>query len=377
MFIGKENNSVFLIQKLNNIKQKLNSDPIDLSALKKEFESFMQLKQKENYSYLEDLLDPINRKGVTLPSKIPTATCSFQLHNEFPFNLNTRGYYAILINPFFLTSIKAGDIIPYKNGDSPRPEKITELEFVRPPNQVWKVGDSYYGGAAENDPYVDACDGMQFSIPPIYTSYRVVSACAQLSYTGNVTEAQGIVGGEINLQKFQGLSATIFYVFESGDKIPLTSEAPAGISSVFPLKRMGQSIYSIENNVLEGVKMLYFPLDNSFTEFKPVMTANNVQCKRGYRRVGTGRPLITGPEQDGFNWIFYVAQGKPNDQNSYKIEYWINYECIPDSKFLNYIPIAINAWKIPKWAISELAKTMEKYAVTTIKKMSGIDFLIA
>lgn len=377
MHIDKENNSIFLIQKLNNIKQTLNSDPINLSNLKREFESFEKFKQEENYNYLEDLLDPINRKGVKMPSKMPCPTCSFQLHNEYSVYVNNRGYTATIVNPFFLTSIQPQDRIPYKNGGSPSTKEIKEIEFIKPPNQAWALDDSNFDGTRPGiESNTDPAFNMQFSIPPIYTFYRVVSACAQLYYTGNVTEAQGLVGGAISTEKFLGIAAEVRYVYEDDTTTRYLSKPPENIYDAFMLSRIRQNVYSAENNALDGIKMLYFPLDNSFAEFKPVISRNNVQCKKGYL-VGDARPIIVGPEQTGFNWTFYVTGGPLNARNVYKFEYWINYECIPDSKFLNYIPVSINVWKLPKWKISELAKTMEKHAVTAIKKMNGINFFIA
>lgn len=380
MYIDKENNSVFLIQKLNNIKQKLNSDPINLNDLKRDFELFEKFKQEENYDYLEDLLDPINRKGVKVPSKVPVATCSFQLKNNFNVETNQSGLAIFFINPFFLfnkemTGLPFSNVLVRANGTTSVNNYYVGSYLST--TGVLSRGSTLTGDTSNTNKFIFSPLNAGQGIPPVYGSYRLVSACLEAKYNGSFEEARGTMGGAVILDKVKTI----------GGKVQDNSGRPydpsAAEISRYPqiesldlplLANIRNNFYSKEVQCLEGIRLLYFPVDNSFEEFKPLFDIKNLNM---YKTKDNGfLGYDEAAEQRGFNFIVYVYRG-PIQAPVLNITIYFNFECVPNAKFLNYLPMTINAWRLPKWKISELAKVMGKHAITAIKKKSAIDYFIA
>jgi hypothetical protein len=74
------------------------------------------------------------------------------------------------------------------------------------------------------------------------------------------------------------------------------------------------SYYHQENLSLNGIRELFFPLDNTFEQYQAPGTSKN-----------------------GFSFLIYIQDGVPSVAN-YKVDIFVNYEALPDSTFLNYIP---------------------------------------
>lgn len=370
MHIDKENNSIFLIQKLNNIKQTLNSDPINLNNLKKEFEFFEKFKQEENFDYLEDLLDPIKRKGVKIPSKMPVATCSFQLKSNVQVSTNRAGLALFYLNPFFIydESLKGKPLEYYSSSGVKSLRYFDSLTTAG----ALSIISPYDGDSPVNDtPRIRRLEIGQ-CLPSCYSSYRLVSACVEAKCTESLSDMRGVMGGAIVLQDLNQIAGLIRSTSGS------TTVIEFDLNEFIEINRLRKSPYSIETSCLEGVRMLYFPLDDRFMEFKRMMTSYG--CTARVRRIGASSyAFLKGKQehfQSGFNFFIYLYRCRA-DAKILDITTYLNFECIPNPEFLNYFPITINVFKTPKWKISELAKTMEKHAVTALKKMSGIDFFVA
>lgn len=375
----KDDNDIFLMQKLGEAKRILNADPINLNDLKRTFDSFCQQQKKENYDYMKDLFDPINRKGVKMPSKIPTPSCSFQLHNETVLYTNNYGLNITAVNPFCLSSIQKDEEIPYRNG-LPNYAHLTNLKKVRFGTNAccaWVFDDIGKDGEQKDfseyswDPLID----FNCTIPPIYTSYRVVSACARLKYIGCPEEAQGVLGCGIFTSGKSLLAYRGYVVSASGSSLGTVARVPADIVKFGLVNEIQKLPYFKEYNILEGVQSLYFPLDETFERFYPVASKDNVYCSKGIQ-VDNNRVEISFKGPGNFFWIFYIYGGPRNTGFSFKLEYWINYECTPDPKFMNYIPVSLNAFKGIKLGKNELAKVMGERAISTILKINNIDYFI-
>lgn len=377
MYINKETKSIFLFQKLDQLNKSLSTDPINLEKVRRQLVELKEGQEGQNYDYLQCLLNPKTLKGVKVPTDTPTPSCSFQAHNSCLLKTNSSGFNATVVSPIILSSISAGDAIPF-NGTTLDGTPMNLLRFITTLNQVWVLDDGGYNGDTEResigawDPWVD----LSFTVPDVYDSFRVVSAMACLRYIGPIEEAEGVIGGAIDFSNVNNLSGKCR--LERGSVIGpnIVTRAPSVVLPYSAVQNIRNHIYWQENSCLEGVQMLYFPLDNSFTEFKPVLNKNNVFCSEG-QITGSQRVVIRAKNPfSGFNWVFYVYKG-PQLKSQFKLEYWINYECKPKAEFLNYIPISLNIWKIPEKTISEIAKEVGKHAVKKIREVSAIDYFIA
>lgn len=355
MIIDEENNSVFFIEKLNNLKKELDNDTLDLQRIRKDIKQLNDYKETQNYDYLNDLLDPIKRKGVKIPSSKPIPSCSFQMHNYLTFRIvAATGDNVFLMNPFFLANT---------NCLNKRYTASDGVVFT----VVRNVGDYFYC-------FDQALDGTKSSsswgfpaafsqvIPDVYEQYRLVSSCLTLRYVGPLEEAQGVFGGGIVFDKSRKLGMRL--------KRQDNSEIATGNSDFdkyanFELIR--DSPYFKEFNCLEGIKMLYFPLDNSFNEFKKVYDGNKLKIVRGNNQ----RPYDVIIDDCYFNTGFFWAcflQGctLSNPIHYYRIDFYSNYECLPRAELLNYIPISINVNYAPKELLKNVLEEIQDKAIQKI-----------
>ena len=94
-------------------------------------------------------------------------------------------------------------------------------------------------------------------IPNVYDQYRLVSASMVVKYIGRLDIVSGVIGGAIvynddptiGAHFSQGTNTTNVYMAKYGN---------------FDLAM--DSFYHQEYMVLDGLRQLYFPLDNSFEE---------------------------------------------------------------------------------------------------------------
>lgn len=134
----------------------------------------------------------------------------------------------------------------------------------------------------------------------IYNQYRLVSGAVICKYVGRIDILQGVIGGAIAYDK--GIVPT-------AQASVLASLARYGD---FNLAR--DAMFRQEHYALSGLRELYFPLDNSFEEYQGINTA-----------------------KEGFMFLVYIQNAPPSTQ-SFKIDLFFNFECLPDVEFMNYIP---------------------------------------
>lgn len=334
MIIDEENNSVFLVSKINSLKNTLNRDVIDLNKAMHDMKQLDEYNNARATEYYKDLMDPIQRKGVKIPSEHPVPTCSFQLHNYITFGTNELGCDAFGFNPFFLASDNLGGKRFETTGLKGTFEAVCGTYFY---NNYGLTDGAYDKGLWY------APGGFSQVIPDVYSKYRLVSACAVLRYTGALEEAKGTIGVAITYDKSNYLGGRVAKDNSTevwGLRNPLYEKY-----GNFSLMR--DSYYNQENSCLEGLKVLYFPLDKSFEEFKTVFGGQ--QYTPGMEPCGPfdeDQPVCKISDEyikSGFNWIFY-CKDVPYKAGTrpFRLDFYSNYECIPNASFLNYLPTQVN-----------------------------------
>lgn len=256
----------------------LTGERVDLNQFKNAFEALEALKRSEEKEYLNALLRPERCRGAKIPSVMPIPSSPFQLKSSFYVQTNSSGNACIAINPYYLTDGNLSTVFVNNN---------TALSGLGLTNNMFLAHNA----------------GQQ--IPTgVYHQYRLVSASVICKYVGRLDIVQGLIGGAIVYDK-QIVPTAIGSPLAALDKY-----------SDFNVSR--DAFFQQEYYSIQGMRELYFPLDNSFEEYQSL---NN--------------------SKDGFMFLIYI-QNAPPSTASFKIDLFFNYECLPDVRFLNYIPTSIS-----------------------------------
>ena len=305
-----------MLKYIARLYEAVNNEQLDFSKIKNAVDALQQFNSKQEYNYLNNLLYPEKCKGVKIPSPIPVPSCSFQLHNCITLTTNASGNLALIFNPFFLSSYNA--IKSYTIGENAF--SLTNL------STLWVNNDNSLSGSDANQ-FFRAINIGQV-IPGVYDQYRLVSASLVIKYIGRLDIASGVIGGAI--------------VFDENPNIGGSIERHGVINP--SIEKYGNfdlamdSFYHQENLCLEGLRELYFPIDNSFEEYVRTIDGSHLQFSGE-------EDIQIKSEQDyyksGFNWMVYVL-GAPANSACFKLDIYCNYECLPNATFLNYLPLSMS-----------------------------------
>ncbi|MGI4813927.1 MAG: hypothetical protein ACRYGG_11440 [Janthinobacterium lividum] len=260
-----------------NMHSTLKKNDIDIDSIKNLSDMLEHLKKEQEHDYLDAMVKPEHTKGCKIPSVIPVPSSSFQLHQSTMITPNSAGHAAIMFNPYYLGNAGALSTFYVNNANS--------LGGVSSDNNFFPVNISQ-------------------TIPAVYNEYRVVSASIIVKYVGRLDIVQGVIGGAIVFD--QNVGATDY----------TSNVANSALAKYGNFNLAMDSFYSQENLTLNGIRELYFPLDSTFEQY---LGCNN--------------------SKNGFAFMLYIYGGVPSSA-CYKIDIYINYECLPDSTFLNYLPVS-------------------------------------
>lgn len=318
----------------------LNNEKLDFDKIKNSIEALSLFNQKQEFCYLNNLIYPEKRKGVKIPSPIPVPSCAFQLHNSVTLTTNEHGYFAGVFNPFYLGN---GSVLPYtymtiQDGTE------AELMIAKKTSSLWFNNHESLNGTSDNRYFYPMY--IQQDIPNVYDQYRLVSASITLKYIGRLDIASGLVGGAIVFDEIPNIG---LIGRDGSDNFDVTTVSP-GLYKYGNFDLAQDSFYWQENNAIEGLRELYFPIDNSFEEYTKLNDPRRVQLKQVIvDGEGTERPeygLTGNVDQDyyksGFNFMFY-GWGLPASSACFKLDIFCNFECLPNASFLNYLPLSMNA----------------------------------
>ena len=155
-------------------------------------------------------------------------------------------------------------------------------------------------GNASNNNYNAISLGQ--TIPAVYNEYRVVSASVVVKYVGRLDIVQGVIGGAI--------------MFDNNVGATTIGSLNGNLAKYGDFNLAMDAYYTQENLALNGLRCLYFPLDPTFEQYYPMNTAKT-----------------------GFGINVYIYGGVPSSA-SYKVDIYVNYECLAEASFLHYIPVS-------------------------------------
>ena len=351
-----DNSDILILSKLDNLKTSLSSSNLNLSSIKEQVNELSNFNKTKRYEYLNNLLHPEMARGSKIPSQVPVPSCSFQLHNCVTLKTNSSGTCAMMLNPFFLAN---ADSI----GQTDSSAAYTFSSFL---STLWVNNDVTLAGNGPNDHWIP--QNFSQCLPPVYDQYRLVSAAVQIRYIGRLDSASGVVGGAIILEDLHMIGGNIqetqaYNPATPGD--PLTSPDLAKFGN-FELAR--DSYYHKENSCLEGIRMLYFPIDNSYEEYTAIVNGKDLTVEEG----DNNNEYVSYNTKSGFNWFFF-SQGGPESATCFKVDIFCNFECLPNAKFLNYMPISAYPFAMSTEEKKKCMLLLQQKPLTTLKEESEDD----
>lgn len=329
-----DNDDLVIISKLYNLKNALSGDKINMSSVKRDIEDLSTFNKVNNYNYLRNLMCPERARGSKLPSQIPVPSCSFQMKNSITLTTNSSGNVALFMNPFFL----ANDTVIGTPSAIPGVDSGGDRWFAQFATSAWVNNNNSLTGMSANDQWSAVNLGQ--TLPPVYDQYRVVSASLTVKYIGRLDAVQGETGGAIfceDVNTFGGKNST------DADMSPAntTTTKARGLSKFGIFDYAEDAVYSKRTSTLDGVRLLYFPLDNTYEEFSKVASGNDIEIDRD-STADWQEWIQVGKKQNGFNWFFWCSGG-PVNSACFRVDICINFECLPAASFLNYIPVTVSS----------------------------------
>ena len=350
---------------LSDLYASLTGERLDLNNIANTVDMLMKYNAKSEYNYLNNLLYPEKCKSVKIPSPIPIPSCSFQLHNCVTLQPNGMGNIAILFNPNFLASKSFVTSPDHYTTDKKIYFSGTGTTYDETSTLVPKAGELLYSPSMLSSLLVNNDAGLTGTqpnnnfrpininqcIPDVYDQYRLVSASIVIKYIGRLDIVSGVIGGAIIFDENPVLNGTVY--FKTGDG---TAEVGNLVQSYAELDtsryaKYGNfdlamdSFYHQENLCLEGLRQLYFPIDNSYEEYSKLISnscVEQVYDNHDEEHMKYTIELDSDNFKSGFNFFIYTL-GAPSS-SCLKLDIYCNYECLPNASFLNYMPTSVSTY---------------------------------
>ena len=343
-----ENYEKKIIKTLVNLYNNLSNEKINLNEIKSSVDILSKLSNISQYDYLRSLMNPEKAKGSKIPSAIPVPSCSFQLHNTITLTTNNLGNVCAVFNPSFLYDVNLNNA-------------EIRFDFLYRISQISSLFVANQSDLTGTSPATFFPVSISQGIPPVYKSYRIVSASLVARYIGRLDQSSGVLGGAIVYDNFNLPGAMIRDV-EIG--LEAYSENP-NLRKYGNFDLCNDAFYNQEVNILEGIREIYFPIDNSYEEYKHLTNKETIYVSNEDRRqFSINDP---GLNNKNFNFLVY-ALGAPPNSSCVKLDIYVNFECLPDSSFLNYMPVTTSISNINEQDKTEIIKEVQKTPITSIKE---------
>lgn len=332
---------------------------------------FIQRINAENeYDYLNTLLHPEYCKAVKIPSPIPVPSCAFQLHNTVTLTTNALGNLCFLFNPFFLydKSILNNYVFPTQT--------LAGVE-----NSAFNFCTSFF---LNNSPEVDGFTpnagnwtaiNIGQGIPNVYNQYRLVSASLVVRYIGRMDITSGVIGGAIIYDESIYPGGLMNYN-NAGQNYTFSNRSP-GLWKYTNFDLAMDSYYHQERNCIQGLREIYFPLDNTYEEYQKMLTASDVK-QMNQQVVSSSGETIGLPAvstlydtKKGFQQMVYIL-GAPPESACFKIDVYCNFETLPNAEFLNYMPVSLTQNSISPEFKKQSIAYVQKEPITGLNEKKNL-----
>lgn len=364
----------------------------DLNKLINLIDNLINYGEKKN-KYLNEMLFPEIYKYTKIPSLITLPTCSFQLYYTGNFKIKYSNLY-FMYSPFFLynssflcppNDVGTDNQIFYgPNGDSKHYGEIKSDE-----NEYWT---QYYSPifissfSCNNNDLTGISNNVNWEpininqgIGDLYKKYRLVSACMIIKYIGKQSESRGTIHGGIFFDDNPYINYQGNYLAYRPNYYPYpiennTKNACDKYMSNYGNKPnfLNNAFYHKENLITEPMKLIYFPIDNSYEQFIDVPSLKDFKYTLTYNDDDHRVPRYCNLElknssKNAFKFLVYIHDAFVGNEDSINVEIYCNYEGIPNYEYLNYIPTNTNTYNINNKDKKEIIQKLQK------KPIIGID----
>lgn len=348
-----------MLSYIGRLYEAVNNEKLDFDKVKNAVDALRDFDAKEQYNYLDNLLHPEKKKGVKIPSAVPVPSNAFQLHNSVTLTTNSSGNMVFIFNPYFLYD---KDNLPtYKvanqvgGTDTCTMNYCTSLAVY---NRDDLTGSSVLANNQHFWNYINVGQG----IPNVYSQYRLVSASIVVKYIGRMDIASGVIGGAIIFDESKDIMGT-----HHSDTQPTANfkNIARNLDKYTNFDIAMDSFYHQENLAVEGLRQLYFPVDNSYEEYTKTFTSDCIDRVSlmpldadNYHIVEANNDYYKG----GFNFMVYTL-GAPASSACFKLDVYCNFECLPNPEFLNYMPISPSPMCISSYEKRQAIKTVQEQPI--------------
>lgn len=355
-----DTSDIVLLTKLNDLKLYLSANTLNIKSIRDQIKNLANFKEAQNFEYLYNLMYPEKARGAKIPSLVPVPSCSFQLHNCVTIQTNNKGNCAFILNPVFLANntVIGNTVTGNDNKTYYMYSGLTSL---------WVNNNNDLTGNAEDEHWVPT--NLNQTLPPVYDQYRLVSASLVVKYIGRLDNASGIVGGAIIYDQLDSIGGEVQEKVSDAAFDPTgshTSTECPEISKYGNFELARDSFYHQENMCIEGVRLLYFPIDNAYEEYTRVTDELNIGMAEDARKQYV---VNFDGYKNGFNWMFY-CQGAIASTNCFKVDIYCNFECLPKASFLTYMPISVNPYIITPEEKKKFILTIQSRPISKIDDVS-------
>ena len=376
------------IEKLNEIKELYNNiqKKEDINEIINNIEKITEEESKERKIYLNSLLYPEKYKNVKIPSEYPIPSCTYSFHTSFIATPNDSGVFRYMINPYFLYKQRLAGL--YEN------YKYVSEDGTIIDSTLIDEGKRYYSidylssgvqfNNINNEIYIESFPGglqansinLKQYVPDIYLKYRLVSASIIIKYMDKLEKSSGTLGGTIVMDKLDNIFGhgviredTHNYVGEIIDK---------NICKYYDIKLIRNTFYYKEVNSIDGLKLVYFPIDNSYEEFADVIDIDDIISFNTYF-AGTSWGVGNIPRfnfklnnnyKGGFFFYFFSEGGTPGTK--YKVDLYCNFECLPNLNKFNYLSVNTYNMSISSKEKQSIIKILQGKSIDSIKNFYNV-----
>lgn len=331
-------------------------DKIIYENIKKKINELDGLRKEDVFDYFKTLTEPETYSGIRIPSRIRLPSITFQQRYTTRIISSKYGFFCVSFNPWFLASNDlAGIVLPLTGATTP--ENLTSQNWV---STMWSNDDTNRTGY-ETLATLSQVDPIQVNnqIPPIINAYRLVSASMKLKWLYRNDITSGVFKGGICLANVRELAA----IFRG----PTTTRTTSVNEDMRRMLSNGQNIeklfYYRCNPVLEGIRLLYFPVGNEMLEYKRLLTRDNfksavkLEAIKGWTRIYFH--VDDAYWNSNFNWVVCMLEGYHYQTYSTEIEICCNYEGLLTPECLGYIPQEIETKGITIKTLSSVIELMK------------------
>jgi hypothetical protein len=270
---------------LVQLHNSLNKDQIDIKEVGSLLEVLKHISEEDQDKYLQSLLYPENFFG-KIPTAFPVPTSEVREHLTYTFKTSNTaagtsgGNFCFVYNPYFTSD--------------------SSVVGAARNSTFYLNTDTGMDGANSNANFVAREIGQSSMPASMYSTYRLVSCSVTVNYTGRMDIVSGVIGCGIG---FNGAAAP--------GQINVANSAAAAVYGNYNL--IDDAYFSQRTQAVNGLRMVYFPLDSAYTNFIPVGTGIN-----------------------GYYFVVY-GQGLPADSSCIRVDVYLNFEYTVNPLYSSYV----------------------------------------